>query len=236
MPVSLQEAIDSLYQIAITDKKSTSTLRLKRLAEYCAEQLQLRGLTGAKPECSIPGAGRKKAWDVGWEYDGKYRLAISLKSLLKNLSGTVPNRIDDLMGEAANVQLLSPEIVCGYVMIFDVGADAHSSKHGATWAQFLRTTLTSLSQRRPPTWTIGTVEAVVLAEVNFSLSPQLLSGADLLPVFFDTLVEQVRFRNPNAIPGLPISADAGPKPLPEELSEPPDASSQPLRIQRRTRQ
>ena len=104
-------------------------------------------------------------------------------------------------------------------IIFDVGADAHSKKHGATWSDHLRKTLASLSRRTPPTWTIGTVEAFVMAEVNFSKSSQLLSGQELFPPFFDVLVDQVKLRNPNAAPGRP-SADAGPKPLPTE-SPPP---------------
>ena len=32
-----------------------------------------------------------------------------MKSTLKNISGTVPNRIDDLIGEAANAQLIPPK-------------------------------------------------------------------------------------------------------------------------------
>ncbi len=48
----------------------------------------------------------------------------------------------------------------------------------------------------------------------------MIDGADLLPAFFDTLVEQVKFRNPNAIPGIPVSKDAGPKPLEGEFPQP----------------
>jgi hypothetical protein len=44
------------------------------------------------------------------EFAGKFRLLVSLKSLWKNASGTVPNRIDDLMGEAVNIQQLAPEV------------------------------------------------------------------------------------------------------------------------------
>ena len=74
----------------------------------------------------IPGVGRSKRWDVAWKYDGKYRLGLSLKSLLRNLGGTVPNRIDDLIGEVANAQLYSPEIVLGYVMVFNIAEDRFS--------------------------------------------------------------------------------------------------------------
>lgn len=220
MPLSLQDAIDSLYRLAITEGKSQSPQRLAALASFCVEQLALRGLQGASAEQNIPGAGRQKSWDVGWQYDGKFRLVISLKSLLKNLQGTVPNRIDDLMGEAANVQLLSPEIVCGYVMLFNVAEDKASKKHGVTMAEHLKKTLASLSGRKPPTWTIGTVEAAVFVAVDFSQSAALVSGQELFSAFFDTLVEQVKIRNPNAIPGAPVSEDAGPTPIPDELSPP----------------
>lgn len=203
MPITLQDAVDGLYRIAHVDKASTSTVRLEMLAKYCVQELDLRGLAGVEAEVVVPGGGREKAWDVGWKYDGKYRLAISLKSVLRNLRGTVPNRIDDLMGEAANVQLHSPEIVTGYVMILDIGADAHSAKHGSTWSDLLRKRLASLSGRRPPAWTIGTVEGFVMLEVDFSKSPGILSGADLFPPFFDLLVEHARFRNPNALPPKP---------------------------------
>ena len=189
MTISLQDAIDGLYQIAVTQGASQSPARLSCLAAYCVQELEARGLKGAQPEQNIPGGGRTKAWDVGWKYDGKYRLAISLKSMLKNLPGTVPNRIDDLMGEAANVQIHSPEIVTGYIMILDIGADVHSPKHGSTWSDLLRRRLSALSSRRPPAWTIGTVEGFVLAEVDFSKSSSLRSGAELFGPFFDVLIE-----------------------------------------------
>lgn len=205
-PITIHEAIQGLYDVAVTQGSSQSPSRLKKLAAYCVQELEVRGLVGTQAECVIPGGGRAKAWDVGWFYDGKYRVAISLKSILKNLAGTVPNRIDDLMGEAANVQLHSPEIVTGYIMILDIGADVISAKHGSTWSDLLRKRLVSLSGRRPPAWTIGTVEGFVLAEVDFSKSSALLSGAEQFPAFFDLLVEQVRFRNPNAL---------APKPTPE---------------------
>lgn len=182
-----------------------SPQRLKGLAEYCVQELGERGLVGAAAEQTLPGGGRTKAWDVAWKYDGKFRLAISLKSLLKNLAGTVPNRIDDLMGEAANVQLHSPEIVTGYVMVFDVGADAHSAKHNSTWAALLRSRLTTLSGRRAPAWSVGTVEAAVMLEVAFAKSSAVLSGAELMGPFFDLLVEQVKLRNPGAFARLPTN-------------------------------
>ena len=200
MTVTLQDAVDHLYQLTVVQKHSTSTKRLSVLGDYCVQELAARGLHGATQEAEIAGGGRPKSWDVAWEYDGKFRLGVSLKSVLKNLAGTVPNRIDDLMGETANAQLHSPEIVIGYVMILDIGTDRFSRKHNSTWSDLLRSRLSTLSGRRPPGWTIGTIEAFVLVEVDFRQSSGALSGAEAFAPFFDTLVEQVRLRNPNALP------------------------------------
>jgi hypothetical protein len=104
-PVSLQQAIDFFYNIAVVQQKTTSTVRLHQLALYCVQELARRGLIGAEREATVPGGGRPKQWDVAWKYHDKYRLAISLKSILRNLAGTVPNRIDDLMGEVTNIQM-----------------------------------------------------------------------------------------------------------------------------------
>lgn len=197
--ITAQDAVDHLYRIAVTENKATSTARLDTLAEFCVQELTRRGLRGAEQEASIPGAGRRKRWDVAWQYDGKYRLGLSLKSLLKNLGGTVPNRIDDLIGEVANAQLYSPEIVIGYVMIFNVQEDAYSPRHQSTWVDLLRTRLASLSGRRAPSWTTGTVEDFVLVEVDFGSGSSIRSMSQSFAAFFDTLIEQIAIRNPNAV-------------------------------------
>ena len=189
--ITAQDAVDHLYRIAVTENKATSTARLDTLAEFCVQELARRGLRGAEQEASIPGAGRRKRWDVAWQYDGKYRLGLSLKSLLKNLGGTVPNRIDDLIGEVANAQLYSPEIVIGYVMIFNVQEDAYSPRHQSTWVDLLRTRLVSLSGRRAPSWTTGTVEDFVLVEVDFGSGSSIRSMSQSFAAFFDTLIEQI---------------------------------------------
>lgn len=198
--ISAQDAVDELYRIAVAEGKKTSTARLDTLAAFCLQELRRRGLTGVEREAAIPGAGRAKSWDVAWRYDGKYRLGISLKSLLGNLGGTVPNRIDDMIGEVANAQLHSPEIVIGYVMIFNVAEDGFSKKHGSTWSDLFRDRLTALSGRRSPSWTTGTVEAFVLVEVDFSTGSSIRSTSRSFDVFFDTLIAQIKSRNPNAVP------------------------------------
>ena len=79
----------------------------------------------------------------------------------------MPNRIDDLIGEAANVQLYSPEIVVGYLVIFNLEQDTMSPKHKQTWCELFLERLRSLSGRKPPAWTIGTVEDFRLIRVDF---------------------------------------------------------------------
>ncbi|MCY4076289.1 MAG: hypothetical protein OXH04_12775 [Acidobacteria bacterium] len=197
--ITAQDAVDDLYRIAVTERKATSTARLDVLADYCVQELESRGLNDVEKEASIPGAGRAKKWDVAWRHEGKYRLGVSLKSLLKNLGGTVPNRIDDMIGEVTNAQLHSPEIVIGYIMIFNVAEDSFSTKHGSTWCELFRERVTSLSGRRPPSWTTGTVEDFVLVEVDFGFDSSIRATSQTFDAFFDTLIEQVRTRNPNAI-------------------------------------
>ena len=197
--ISAQDAVDDLYRIAVTERKATSTTRLDVLADFCVQELTSRGLNGVEKEASIPGAGRQKKWDVAWRYDGKYRLGISLKSLLRNLGGTVPNRIDDMIGEVTNAQLHSPEIVIGYIMIFNMAEDSRSTKHGSTWCQLFRERVASLSGRRPPSWTTGTVEDFVLVEVDFGADSSIGAMSQTFDAFFGTLIEQVRIRNPNAV-------------------------------------
>ena len=194
--MTLQGAVDSLYRIAVAEGKPTSTRRLDGLARFCIAELADRGLHGAVTEAKLPGGGREKSWDVAWSMDDKPRLPISLKSLLKNLGGTVPNRVDDLMGEVTNVQMYSPEIVTGYIMLFNGAEDTYSSLHGGTWSELLKRRITRLSGRRPPSWSIGMIEASLFLEVDFSEGPRLVSGgADAAP-FFDRLVAAVRDRNP----------------------------------------
>ena len=200
--ISPDDTTGDLYRIAVVEEKATSTARLQTFSDYCVQELERRGLRDVEKEVSIPGAGRDKQWDVAWRYDGKYRLGISLKSILKNISGTVPNRIDDLIGEAANAQLHSPEIVIGYIMIFNVEHDTVSAKHGATWSDIVHDRLVSLSGRSPPSWTIGTVEDFVLVKTDFGSSPSIVSVSRRFDDFFDALVRQVAHRNPNAIPQL----------------------------------
>ena len=198
--ISLQDSIDELYRIAVIEKRTTSTLRLSRLADMCIQDLELRGIGGAEKEVVVPGIGRDKKWDVAWRHDGKARLGISLKSLLSNIAGAVPNRADDLMGEMANVQLLSPEIVTGYVMVFNVDPKFEARGDGRRWVDVFGSYVEQLSGRRAPAWAAGMVEAAVVVEVDFSGGPFLVSPQTLDP-FFDRLADSIKQRNPGIMSG-----------------------------------
>ncbi len=193
---TLKEAIEELYRLAVTESKAQSPARLQKLAAFCVEELGRRGLKGAETETTIPGGARDKSWDIGWEYDGKYRLGISLKSILKNIPGTVPNRLDDLMGEVTNAQMYSPEIVIGYIMVFDVAHDTIRKADGKTWADFLESKIKMLAGRSAPAWSIGTLEATVVVRVDYTHGPKLITAPPILDHFFGTLVKAVKTRNP----------------------------------------
>jgi hypothetical protein len=155
---SLEGAIDKLLGVP-----STSTLRLKPLADYLIYLLMRSGLPaasgGSERELRVPGLARTKNWDVAYEFAGKFRLLISLKSMLKNISGTVPNRLDDLQGELANVQQLRPEIVIGYVILFDVARDSRRTD-GIMWSDYFEAALKRIAIRRAPLWNQGLLEGL----------------------------------------------------------------------------
>lgn len=195
--ISLQDAVDDLYRVVKVDKKPTSNARLAMLADFCVQELAGRGVPDGAKEVLVPGIGRPKRWDVAWPGTGKVRLGISLKSLLSNVGGSVPNRADDVMGEMANVQLSSPEIVTGYLMLFDVGQNGGGvQKGGERWVDTFRSYVEQLSGRQAPAWAAGMVEAAAIVEIDFSDGPLIVAEPDM-PAFFDRLAQSVRERNPD---------------------------------------
>lgn len=192
----LAKAVQAFYDIAVVRRKTQSPQRLAVLASACIAGLENRGLRDAEAEVTIPAGGRDKDWDVAWKWAGKYRMVISLKSILRNLAGTVPNRIDDAMGETASIQLYSPEVVTGYVVLVDAQADSFSTKHGMTWVDVLRSKLAKLSGRRAPYWSPGTFEAYSVVTVDFTDGPTIQSGADDFERMLDALASETKVRNP----------------------------------------
>ncbi|MEU8431273.1 hypothetical protein [Micromonospora sp. NPDC048887] len=102
---------------------------------YCCEELTRRGLYGAEIEKRLPGAYRDKMWDVGRiSKTGEVTLGISCKSIISNHAGTVPNRIDDMLGEAVNLHRRWPWAVTGYLFMMsrvDESVDRRGKRNAA---------------------------------------------------------------------------------------------------------
>src|SRR3954469_22566420 len=87
--------------------------RQEAIQRYCVNELERRGLRGADIEVIMPGYYRNKAWDVGLVDGGEPVLGISCKSIVSNHAGTVPNRVDDMLGEAVSLHRAFPRAVLG---------------------------------------------------------------------------------------------------------------------------
>lgn len=182
--------------------------RMSPLANYAKEELQRYGLPGVRGgdggELKVKGLARTKAWDVAYEYAGKFRLLISLKSIWKNVSGTVPNRIDDLMGEAANVQQLAPEVVIGYILLFDTAEDGVRREDGLNWSAFFEQAVKKIAIREAPLLNQGLLEGSWFILINSQNAPgaRLVDRAKALSdgdTFFRSMLRKLHQREP-AIP------------------------------------
>jgi len=203
--VTLSDAVDDLLRRPTQDAG-----RLDLLAAFCGESFARAGLPGVRGgkanEVGIRGLGRQKDWDLAYVLAGKPRLLISLKSILKNLAGTVPNRLDDLMGEAANVQQLSPEIVIGYVVIMDEKEDSQRRGGDGTWSDHFEANLRKIAIRRAPLWNQGLIEAAWLIRINSArpLGQRVSRALDMDAEgtnFFKALLNELYLREPTIRPG-----------------------------------
>jgi hypothetical protein len=198
----LEDAIDSLLS-----KSPTSTQRLTLLADYLKRLLEDAGLKdvkgGSGGELQVPGLARTKDWDLAYDFAGKFRLLITLKSMLGNISGSVPNRIDDLQGEIANVQQLRPEIVIGHVVLFDAANDA-ARQAGGMWSDFYESAIQKISIRRAPLWNQGLLEGswFIRFDSRRPKGRRLIAPSEVEQngrQFISSLLDELRRREP-AIP------------------------------------
>lgn len=192
--LTLQDAVDDLYRIAIKEGKRQSPARLAILAKFVGEQLEARGLSGTQSEVRLRAWSRVKDWDAVLIVGGRVRVAVSCKSILRNLPGTVPNRGDDLTGEAADLQLRYPETVIGYITIMDESEDMPAGSRGK-WIRTFEERLASMAIRTPPIWQGGLIEAGAVVRVDFSKGPALRSPPNVLDAFFDKLVAEHSLRS-----------------------------------------
>lgn len=201
-PVSLEDILDE-----IIGKHPRAANRLDSLADYAIQQLDQHGLPnargGSSSELSVSGLARPKKWDVAYDFAGKPRLLLSLKSIWKNAGGTVPNRIDDLMGETANVQQMSPEIVVGYILLFDAQADTVRND-GLYWSQHFENAVKRITMRKAPLWNQGLLEGTWFVKFD-SAKPKNSRVLDPAKAqvegetFFTALLRELKIREP-AIP------------------------------------
>jgi len=194
---SLENAIEFLHDKVYVQEKPTSPKRMDEMAEYVIEALESRGIEGWETEVKLDAFARDKQWDVVHVVDGKPRVAISLKSILRNLAGTVPNRTDDLIGEVADLQMRYPEVIVGYVVIMDL-AETDRDPNASKWVSRMDSRLESISGRQPPFWGRGTIEAseVIKAKLQGYSDPEVMTSEDEMAAFFETIDEQYdeRFR------------------------------------------
>lgn len=209
MPLSLSDAVDDLLS-----RKMQDSGRLNSLATYCIEAFAAAGLPGVRggkaDEVGIRGLGRQKDWDLAYVLAGKPRLLISLKSILRNFSGVAPNRLDDLMGEVANVEQLSPELVIGYVVIVDEKENSPHRRDG-TWIDHFEGNLRQIAIRRAPLWNQGLIEAIWLIRIDSRMPPGS-RVVDPEPInaagvgFFRALLDELYLREPTL--KKPIGSEA----------------------------
>jgi hypothetical protein len=214
MAVNLSDAVDDLLA-----RRKQDSGRLNLLADFCIEAFDRHGLAGVRGgkanEVGIRGLGRQKNWDLAYVLAGKPRLLISLKSILENLSGNVPNRLDDLMGEAANVQQLSPEIVIGYVVIVDENKDKMRRDGKGTWCDYFEERLRKIAIRQAPLWNQGLIESIWLIRIDSSRPPgQRITNSVEMDAkgtaFFQALLDELYLREPTLRPTpLAVPPEAG---------------------------
>lgn len=205
---TLQNAIDHLYEKVVVEESPQSKNRLDKLADLCVEQLDRRGIPGAEADVDLEAYSRTKEWDVVYGPD-KPRLAISLKSILSNLGGTVPNRGDGLRGEVVDLQDSFQDVVTGYIVIMPHHV---TDGKGVPWADKFDDRLARIAGRSKPnwvdeipddsgiTWGAGQVEASCLLRVDFSGDkPSILTDEKELEPFFDTLTSRTKERKPSGL-------------------------------------
>ncbi len=185
--------------------------RLLPLANFAKQEFGRFGLAAVRGgdggELRVGGIARTKAWDVAYEFAGKFRLLVSLKSMWENISGTVPNRLDDLMGEVANVQQFMPEVVIGYILIFDATKDC-LRRDGKLWSLHFEEAIERIAVRRAPLWNQGLIEAFWFVRFRSdqpagSRVVDRVATAERGEQFFKSLVSELHRREP----AVPLTAD-----------------------------
>jgi hypothetical protein len=196
-PLSLEEALADFR-----GRPSQAANRMVAIQQLIARTLYDRGLTLGDfvLEQAVPGKHRTKKWDVVYSYRGRIQLAVSCKSIMANVAGTVPNRIDDAIGECVNIHAYDPAIVLGYFFVMDrANASKINQDIRRPWFEVFGKALASLSGRRSEHNSHDLFEAAALLIVDFARTPlEVMFFPETLSwnEFFDTIIDHVLDRNP----------------------------------------
>lgn len=199
-------------------RHARASTRQEAIQRFCCAELKRRGLDGAEIEVKMPGAYRLKKWDVGLLRDGVPELGISCKSIVSNHGGTVPNRVDDMLGEAANLHREYPDAVLGYLFMMsrideskavrektkalggmNATRLAQLQTNGDLWFERLVESVSKAAGRSGADDRPEKFEAVSCSQVDFMVEPYAVlvhEGAMSPDDFFDRLValHRKRFR------------------------------------------
>jgi hypothetical protein len=192
-------------------KHPRASNRQEAIQLFCCAEIKKRGLDAAEIEVRMPGYYREKAWDVGLLVDGEPRLGISCKSIVSNHGGTVPNRVDDMLGEAVSLHRAYPKAVLGYLFMMSrrdesvATANRTNAGGGLTparrkklqedadlWFERLVASVSIASNRKSPRDWLEKFEVVSCSQIDFDRKPYgviVHAGALSPDAFFDRLVE-----------------------------------------------
>lgn len=132
--VTFDQAIQSLFRIAVVERKSTSVSRLQVLADYCVQELARRGLENVETEASIPGAGRSKKWDRGLAAWSQIPTWHFVKIYPEESGRNGAEQIDDLMGEqrTSNSNRRKSRLGTSWSSMSKAMHRRHKGSHGTT--------------------------------------------------------------------------------------------------------
>lgn len=203
--MNLEEALKDFYTRPAQASNRMQAIQ-GLLRDALADRLVPLGkLAEVQLERPLRGKHRSKNWDVVVYFAGRAQLAVSTKSIMKNVSGTVPNRIDDAMGECVNAHAHDPGLVLGFLFVMSQDLCSKTTKKGVPYVDILADSLASFSGRRSEADSYELFEAATLLMVNFAGPTPVVNFHEALldwDGFFDVLVGQMRGRNPLMDAGL----------------------------------
>jgi hypothetical protein len=170
------------------------------IQRYCVAELRRRGIAEAATEVPMPGRYRVKVWDVGVLHGGEPRIAISCKSIMSNHAGTVPNRIDDLLGEAVNLHRDFPDAVLAWLFMMSRRDESAAARRLVERRGGLTPELLGEMRASGDYWYGRLIESVNRASdrVGPDDLPEKFEVISCAQIDFDTVPATVRYR-PGAV-------------------------------------